>query len=80
MVHWFVSPDGRPLPAPEERDGLRAFALENKLITRPKDVGNVIELLKPLSGKKHLNFFVPLHKLRWLAQVDKCTNRLSVSY
>ena len=73
MVHLLVSPDGRVLEAPEDRKGLGDFALEHRLITERKHTSNVIELLKPQSGKKQLNYWQPLHKLRWLAQVERTT-------
>ena len=73
MVHLLVSPDGRVFEAPEDSRGLREFALQNGLIKERNHLSNVIELLKRDSGKKQLNYWQPLHKLRWLAQVDRTT-------
>ena len=73
MVFTFVSPDGRLMDVAEDGQQLREFALQHRLISRPNNISNVYKLLDPASGKKQLNYYVPLSKLKWLKKVDDTT-------
>ena len=64
MVYTFVSPEGRVFDAPEDDEGLRNFALEKKMIKQRVHLSNVKSLLDPTSGKKQLQGWQPLSKLR----------------
>lgn len=67
----FVSPDGRIFDVRNERDALAAFAVEHHLIDSLRHLTNLDELLDASSGKKQLQLWVPLHKLKWIKQVNK---------
>ena len=73
MVFTFVSPDGRVFDVADDREQLRKFSLQHGLISRLNNLSNVYNLLDAASGKKQLNYYTPLFKLRWLKKVDKVT-------
>ena len=75
MVFTFVSPDGRVFDVSEDRDQLFDFAHEHGLISRRNNLSNVYKLVDASSGSKQLNYYQPLHKLKWLKQIDKTTKQ-----
>ena len=75
MVFTFVSPDGRVFDVSEDRDQLFDFAHEHGLISQRNNLSNVYKLVDASSGSKQLNYYQPLHKLKWLKQIDKTTKQ-----
>ena len=66
MFVAFVDRDGLVFDVPHDREHLRHFALDHQMIARPDNISNVYELLDLESGKKQLNHFQPLNKMKWL--------------
>ena len=73
MAIAFCSPDGRPFEVADERKQLCAFAIDNNFIDNASHYSNVVELLKPSSGKKQLQMWQPVAKLRWMMLFNKRT-------
>ena len=69
-MHEFVDRHGVVHQAPTGDSELTDWAIGHELILKRKHIGNVTALLDINSGKKHLNLYVPLHKLCWLRKVD----------
>jgi hypothetical protein len=69
MTVALCSPDGRPFELDDSQ--LCEFAIANKLIDNASHFSNVTNLINPSSGKKQLQQWQPVAKLRWLMIIDK---------
>ena len=76
VMNTFVSPDGRVFDVPSDNKSLGDFAIEQRLIKKRSHLSNVKTLLDPPSGKKQLQEWQPLSKLRWLAEINRSTGAL----
>ena len=68
------SPDGRPFEV--SNDELCDFAIQNGLIDSRAHFSSVKVLIDQSSGKKQLQMWQPVSKLKWLMLIDKTSGDL----